>query len=43
MFNVANIVKRAGLSEKGLSLGHGTKTVNNTLKPVIPLFSESNC
>jgi hypothetical protein len=37
MFNVANIVKRAGLSEKGLSLGKGIKTVNNTLKPVIPL------
>jgi hypothetical protein len=43
MFNAANIVKRVGLSEKGLSFGHGTKTVNNTLKPVIPIISESKC
>jgi len=43
MFNSANIVKRVGLSEKGLSFGDWTKTVNNTLKPVFPTFSNFKC
>jgi hypothetical protein len=33
--NDANITKREGLTEKGLSFGGMVKTVNNTLKPEI--------